>query len=102
MKRRLDKIIAAKRKENKEDNMPEWTLHDLRRTAASGMASLNIPPHIVEKILNHTGGEISGVAAVYNRHEYTDERINALTAWSNHIAALMNKKSSNVVHLKTA
>ena len=44
-----------------------WILHDLRRSAATGMARLAIAPHVVDKILNHVSGTIRGVAAVYNR-----------------------------------
>lgn len=59
----------------------EWRFHDLRRTAASGMARLGIAPHVVEKVLNHISGTISGVAAVYNRYGYDAERRDALDAW---------------------
>ena len=55
-----------------------WILHDLRRTAATGMAKLNIAPHVVDRILNHVSGTIRGVAAVYNRHAYLEERKSAL------------------------
>ena len=48
-----------------------WRLHDLRRTIVSGMARLGIPPHVADKILNHQAGTISGVAAVYQRHDFT-------------------------------
>ena len=57
-----------------------WRLHDLRRTAVSGMARLGGPPHVADKILNHTAGTISGVAAVYQRHEFMAERKQALDA----------------------
>lgn len=59
----------------------EWRFHDLRRTAASGMARLGIAPHVVEKVLNHISGTISGIAAVYNRYGYDAERREALEAW---------------------
>jgi integrase len=71
-KRRLDAaMLAAKRDEigPKADAMPHWTLHDLRRTAATGMARLNIAPHVVDKVLNHVSGTIRGVALVYNRFD---------------------------------
>jgi integrase len=77
-----------------------FTLHDLRRTAATGMAGLGVPPHVVDRILNHTSGTIRGVARVYNRHEYLAERQAALLAWSRHIEALIDLDSvSNVVRL---
>ena len=69
----------------------EWILHDLRRTATTGMARLNIPPHVVDKILNHTSGTIRGVAAVYNRFEYLDERKAALVAWASYIGGLIGR-----------
>lgn len=58
-----------------------WRLHDLRRTAASGMARASVAPHVVEKVLNHISGTISGVAAVYNRYGYDAEKRAALEDW---------------------
>lgn len=69
----------------------EWRTHDLRRTCASGMARLGIHPHVVEKILNHSSGTISGVSAVYNRYAYDDEKRSALELWSNHLQLLINQ-----------
>jgi integrase len=79
--------------------VPAWTLHDLRRTAATGMASLNVPPHVVDRILNHVSGTIRGVAAVYNRHAYLDERKAALEAWGRHVEGLVRPRPTNVVPL---
>ncbi|WP_413614886.1 integrase family protein [Halomonas cupida] len=56
-----------------------WRPHDLRRTFATRVAGLGIPPHVVEKLLNHTLG---GVLQTYNRHDYRDERIAATEAWA--------------------
>jgi integrase len=67
----------------------EWIFHDLRRTAATGMARLNVPPQVVDRILNHVSGTIRGVAAVYNRHAYLEERRAALDLWSHHIQELI-------------
>lgn len=66
----------------------DWRWHDLRRTAASGMARLSVAPHVVEKVLNHVSGIISGVAAVYNRHGYDSERRDALEHWGSALAKL--------------
>jgi integrase len=66
----------------------DWHLHDLRRTAASGMAQVGVAPHVVEKVLNHSSGIISGVAAVYNRYGYVSEKREALENWCNHLEAL--------------
>jgi hypothetical protein len=82
--------------------VPEWILHDLRRTAATGMASLKIAPHVVDKILNHSAGTIRGVAAVYNRFQYLDDRAAALEAWGNYVENLIRPTPANVVPLRTA
>lgn len=65
-----------------------FTLHDLRRTAATGMAALDVAPHVVDRILNHSTGRISGVARVYNRHEYLSER-KAIETWAQHVEGLL-------------
>jgi len=66
-----------------------WRLHDLRRTVVSGMARLGVPPHIADKILNHQSGTISGVAAVYQRHEFLAERKEALDRWGAHVTEII-------------
>ena len=71
-----------------------WRLHDLRRTVVSGMARLGVPPHVADKILNHQAGTISGVAAVYQRHEFLAERKEALDCWGAHVGRIVEKSSS--------
>jgi integrase len=66
-----------------------WRLHDLRRTCVSGMARLGVAPHVADKILNHQTGAISGVAAVYQRHEFLAERREALERWGAHVARIV-------------
>ncbi len=75
----------AKRELDEKSQILGWRLHDLRRTAVSGMARLGVAPHVADKILNHTAGTISGVAAVYQRHEFMAERKEALDAWGGHV-----------------
>lgn len=79
-----------------------WILHDLRRTAATGMAGLGIAPHVVDRILNHVSGTIRGVAAVYNRHAYLEERKAALEAWGRHVESLIRPRPMNVIPLVAA
>lgn len=69
---------------------PPWTIHDLRRTFASGCARLGIAVHVVEAALNHRSGTIKGVAAVYNRYSYDAEKRAALEAWSRYVEALVS------------
>jgi integrase len=75
----------------------DWRLHDLRRTATTGMARLNFPTHVVDKVLNHVSGTITGVAAVYNRFEYLDERRAALEAWGQHLYKHVTPQPSDVI-----
>lgn len=99
-KKTLDDIINKNRRENLKIKLPaatkkdvkiqDWRIHDFRRTAASGMARLKVQPHVVEKILNHSSGIISGVAAVYNRHQYVDEMREALDKWAKHVEKVLN------------
>jgi integrase len=70
-----------------------WRLHDLRRTCVSGMARLGIAPHVADKILNHQAGTISGVAAVYQRHEFLPERKEAVERWGAYLAQIVVKAS---------
>jgi integrase len=70
-----------------------WTLHDLRRTFATNLASLGVAPHIVERLLNHASGTISGVAAIYNRFQYMDEMRTAIALWEQHITSLLVRKN---------
>ncbi len=59
-----------------------FQIHDFRRTAATNLARCGTPPHIVERILNHSAGEIRGVAAVYNRWAYMEEMRDALRKYN--------------------
>ncbi len=85
----------TKRQIDEFSGVTGWRLHDLRRTCVSGMARLGIPPHVADKILNHQSGTISGVAAVYQRHDFLDERNGALERWGAHLAKIVVDTSSN-------
>jgi integrase len=80
-KRRLDAVMLATKR------------------AATGMARLNFPPHVVDKVLNHVSGTIRGLAAVYNRFEYLDERRAALEAWGRYVDKLAKPAQANVIVL---
>jgi integrase len=85
-KNRLDRLLMASGDiMGPPAPIPHWTLHDLRRSAATGMAELGVAPHVVDKILNHVQGTIKGVAAIYNRHPYAAERRDALDLWARHL-----------------
>lgn len=78
----------ALRRLSRESGTSDWRWHDLRRTAATGMAKEQVAPHVVEKILNHVTGVISGVAAIYNRHGYDADKRDALEAWGERLTDL--------------
>jgi integrase len=66
--------------------LPEpWTPHDIRRTVATGMASIGIAPHVIEAVLNHVSGFRAGVAGTYNRHGFEAEKRAALEEWALHL-----------------
>lgn len=81
-KARLDQLVEL---ENNGVALIPWTLHDLRRTTATGLAKLDTPPHVIERILNHVSGSFAGVAGVYNRHRYLDEMRIAVQKWNDFI-----------------
>ena len=90
IKRRLDAAMQ----------IPPWRIHDLRRTAATGMAEIGIAPHIVEACLNHISGHKAGVAGVYNRAAYGPEKKAALERWAAHIEGLVSGRPATIVPLR--
>jgi len=77
----------------------EWTLHDLRRTARSLMSRAGVRPDIAERVLGHA---IAGVAGVYDRHTYADERADALAKLAGLIESILNPPAGNVVKMVAA
>jgi integrase len=77
-----------------------WTAHDIRRTVATGMASIGVQPHIVEAVLNHISGAKAGVAGIYNRAAYEPEKRRALDMWAEHLDAIVTNRSAVVTPLR--
>lgn len=80
----------AKRRYDLDCQIPAWTLHDLRRTFATHNAVWT-PPHVLERILAHSSGQISGVAAIYNRHSYQAEMRSAFQQWEEKLQSLLSR-----------
>jgi integrase len=97
-KERLDERIA---RENGKP-LPGWRVHDLRRSVATGMAALEIQPHIIESVLNHITGSRSAISRVYNRSTYEPEKRRALELWADHVTAVVEGQPSNIVTLQRA
>ena len=90
IKNRLDRAMK----------IPPWRLHDLRRTAATGMAEIGIAPHIVEAALNHISGAKAGVAGTYNRAAFAAEKKAALERWASHVMGLVAGRKAKVVPIR--
>jgi integrase len=97
-KGRLDQAIATAR----GAPIPHWTIHDIRRSVATGMAELGELPHVIEACLNHTSGQRGGIAGIYNRAQYRAEKAQALAKWATHVVALAKGQKSNVRALRRA
>ena len=89
-----------------EPLVPDWRLHDFRRTMVTQMNDMGIAPHVVEACVNHVSGSAkAGVAGVYNRAEYLKERTTALNAWAAKIGSLTGnplESETNVVPLSAS
>jgi integrase len=79
----------AKARIDEVSGVSAWTIHDLRRTFATlATGELEIQPAVVDKILNHSSGAVTGVAAVYQRHAYLEQRRKAMDAWGRYVEGL--------------
>jgi len=98
-KERLDRELLKELKAaDPEATLAHFTLHDLRRTVATGLQRLGFSIEVVEAILNHKSGVLKGVAGVYARHDFADEKKLALQAWADHVAELVKPTGkTNVV-----
>ncbi len=66
--------------------------HDLRRTAASLMASGGVPRFVISRILNHS--EEKDITSVYDRYSYDAEKKAAMTFWNRQLSAILSGKST--------
>lgn len=98
-KRALDDAIAASR-----DGEPitAWRVHDIRRTVATGLQRLGVRFEVTEAVLNHVSGAKGGVAGVYQRHDWKDEKRAALDAWARRLGELAHvaQAGDNIVKLQ--
>jgi integrase len=101
-KRRLDKAMLDIAKEQNPETkiVPPWRLHDLRRTAVTGMAEIGIAPHVIELVVNHVSGHKAGVAGVYNKSELLAERKAALERWADHVVSIVERKPAKILQMK--
>ena len=97
----LDAAITKARRGEEEqevDPMPAWRIHDLRRTLATGLQRLGIRFEVTEAVLNHVSGAKGGIAGIYQRHDWKEEKRSAFDAWARHVACIISPtEQGNVV-----
>jgi integrase len=107
-KRDLDcKMLKELRKARGDDaKLPNFTIHDLRRTVRTRLAQLRVPAVVAELVIGHSQ---RGLARIYDQHAYLDEMREALVAWEDKLRTIVNPpspaptmKADNVVQLKAS
>lgn len=100
-KMRIDDIM--KKAATKEGiSLRPWTVHDIRRTVATGMQSLGVKLEVTEEVLNHKTGSRTAIARRYQVYEYEAEKRAALETWERHLLSLVSGQSNdNVIKLGT-
>ncbi|MEQ1975692.1 integrase arm-type DNA-binding domain-containing protein [Xenorhabdus sp. SGI240] len=90
-------VALAKVRRELPPDIPNFTIHDFRRTARTHLAALGVDPFVAERCLNH---RIKGVEGIYNRHDYFDERKAALAQWCDFLVALEKGEDYNITPIK--
>ncbi|HYQ06064.1 MAG TPA: tyrosine-type recombinase/integrase [Xanthobacteraceae bacterium] len=80
--------------------LEHWTIHDLRRRAATHMAEIGIEPHVIEAVLNHVSGHKAGIAGIYNRASYKPQMKMALARWAAHLESIFSGAANKIVPLR--
>ena len=79
-----------------------WTLHDLRRTLATGCQRLGFPVEVTEAVINHVSGTRAGIVGVYQTYRYEKEKREALDVWGRHVLAVVAGETAKVISIKAA
>ena len=93
VKAALDLAMAKARTKSGGPAIEPWRIHDLRRTVATGFQRLGVRFEVTEAVLNHISGSKSGVAGIYQKHDWKAEKRTALEAWARHVAAITADKA---------
>jgi integrase len=99
--RRMLRTLRALAHRRGEDHhaveLPPWVNHDLRRTVRSGLSALRVPHNVAEAVLAHRP---PGIVGTYNLHQYADEKREALEAWAQHVASIVEPQPAKVIKLR--
>jgi integrase len=82
-----------------ESTGSRWTLHDIRRTVATGMQRIGIRMEVAEKVLNHTSGSFGGIVGVYQRHDFAKEKRAALDVWAREVERLVGGQTATEIQM---
>jgi len=102
-KKRLDKLLEQIRREQVADGepsalIPNWTIHDLRRSVRSELPALGVSDVVAEAILAHAR---PGIAGTCDRYDYLAEKRHALTRWAAYVRAVVDLPPANVVPMRS-
>ena len=79
---------------------PPWRIHDLRRTAVTGMARAGADLAVIERAVNHVSGSFGGIVGVYQKHKFADEVRIALEAWANLLVEIVEGRPANDIAIR--
>jgi integrase len=97
---KLTAFGVTKRRLDELSGVTGWTLHDLRRTFATGQQQLGTRLEVTEQLLGHRSGSRAGIIGIYQRHDFATEQRQALQKWSDHVARLTGGAPARVVSLR--
>jgi integrase len=93
-KRLLDQQVARL---NHGHPLPDWRIHDLRRMSATNLQRLGFSLQVIEAVLGHISGSRAGIAGIYQRHDFNEEKRVALDAWARHVETIAGRRPSATV-----
>ena len=83
--------VRHKQRLDERSGVTGWTLHDLRRTFASGLASIGVQLPVIERLLNHVSGSFGGIVGVYQRYDFMPEMRDAIERWERRVQDLAKR-----------
>jgi integrase len=92
----LRKLATERGKDTKRIAMPDFVNHDIRRTVRTHLSALRIGEEVREAVLAHVR---PGIKGVYDKHQYLDEKREALTLWNARLRSIVEPPPDNVVRL---
>lgn len=75
--------------DNEVGTIDPFTIHDLRRSFASGLQRIGIRIDVTERLLAHRSGSFAGIVSVYQQHDLMPEMRDAVSKWEAHVASLL-------------